>query len=118
MEKLSTTMFWIMFWIVICAALFVDSLQWLVNLIPLAGIVLAKLLSLGAIMGFGLFLYTQGELNWKNGMWLLGFGTIEILPIPWLELLPGWTAGMATILLKKKFGNKVPLVGNVLATAK
>ena len=116
MGKYGNTTFWIIFWLVFCAALFVDSLQWLVNLIPLAGIVLAKLLSIGAIMGFGLFLYTQGELDWKNGMWLLGFGTIEILPIPWLELLPAWTAGMATIMLKGRFGNKVPLVGKVLAT--
>jgi hypothetical protein len=118
MEKTSNTTFWIMFWIVICAAIFVDCLQALVNLIPFVGIVLAKLISLGAIIGFGFFLFLRGELGWRNVCWLLGFSTIEILPIPLLDLLPGWTAGMVTILLKNRLGSKIPLVGRALAAAK
>lgn len=101
--------------VVICTALFVDSLQLLINLIPFVGTVLAKFISIGAIMGFSFYLLTIGELNWKNACWLLGFGSIEILPVPWLELLPGWTAGMAIILLKKKLGSKVPIAGKLLA---
>jgi hypothetical protein len=102
--------------IVICAALFVDSLQWLLNLIPLAGIVLAKLIGLGAGIGFAFWLQTQGELNWRTGKWLLGAGTLETLPLPWLDLLPAWTVGMVLIVIMLKWGSKVPMVGKLLTT--
>ena len=101
--------------LVICAALFVDLLQVLVNIIPFVGIVLAKLIGLGAGMGFALWLQFQGELNWRTLKWLCGSGALEILPIPWLDLLPAWTAGIVLIVIMLKWGGKAPLVGKLLA---
>ncbi|MEK7514278.1 MAG: hypothetical protein AAB587_00425 [Patescibacteria group bacterium] len=99
------------FWRPIIAALCVDLLQMgvnLLNFIPVIGMIIAVsinfLVSVFALLGFYTYFKIRG-VNFGIPRKLLGFGggvAIEIMPIPLLSALPGWTIAVALAAGKEK----------------
>lgn len=81
----------------VTAAVFFDLFQFMVSIIPFAGSVLAKLVSIAAAFVFFMWLLLSGELNVKTFLWLVGAGSLELLPIPFLDMGPFWTGGIALL---------------------
>ncbi|MDP3734810.1 MAG: hypothetical protein Q8R39_00050 [bacterium] len=83
--------------LMIAAAAATDLFQFVITFIPFAGSVLAKLASIAFGLIVFLWLLFGGELNLKTFLWLFGAGSLEFLPIPFLDMLPAWTGGVALL---------------------
>ncbi len=83
--------------LMVAAAAATVLFQFVISFIPFAGSVLAKLV--GIAFGFIVLLWLifGGELNLKTFLWLFGVGSLEYLPIPFLDMGPFWTGGVAVL---------------------
>jgi hypothetical protein len=84
--------------LMIAAAAMLDLFQLVVSFIPFAGSVIAKLVSLATGLIVLFWLIFAGALNLRTFLWLVGAGTLEFLPIPFLDMGPFWTGGVAGIV--------------------
>ncbi len=83
--------------LMIAAAAATDLFQFVISLIPFAGSVLAKLVSIAFGLIVFLWLLFGGELNLKTFLWLFGAASLEFVPIPFLDMGPFWTGGVALL---------------------
>ena len=83
--------------LMIAAAAATDFFQFVITFIPFAGSILAKLISVAFGFLVLLWLLFGGELNVKTFGWLVGASSLELLPIPVLDMLPAWTGGVALL---------------------
>ena len=83
--------------LMIAAAAATDLFQFVITFIPFAGSILAKLISVAFGFLVLLWLLFGGELNVKTFGWLIGASSLELLPIPFLDMLPAWTGGVALL---------------------
>ena len=88
----------------------VDGVQILLELVPGIGTGINSLITFFAALIVGFSLYLFRGMGIRDLTPLFGGSAVEIIPIPFLSMLPAFTAGIAAILIQDRLGSFAPII--------
>jgi hypothetical protein len=88
-------------------ALLIDTMQFLVGIIPILGQIMGVIFTFIATFTFWLWFKLLGvSFDRKQSLSFMGGSIIEFIPV--LGMLPTWTLVIVTVILRQEFNSKLP----------